>query len=107
MSIITELKRRNVFRVSLAYTVAAWLLLQLTDVLVQLLGLSAMIGKTVVALLIIGFPVALFLAWAFELTPEGIKREHEVDRSQSVTPDTGKKLNNAILVMMALADTPY
>ena len=107
MSIITELKRRNVFRVSLAYVVAAWLLLQLTDVLVQLLGLSAMIGKTVVALLIIGFPVALFLAWAFELTPEGIKREHEVDRSQSVTPDTGKKLNNAILVMMALADTPY
>jgi TolB-like protein len=103
MSLINELKRRNVFRVSLAYVVAAWLLLQLTDVLIQLLDLPEIIGKTIVALLIIGFPVALFLAWAFELTPDGIKREDEVDRSQSVTPGTGKKLNNAILVMMAMA----
>jgi TolB-like protein/Flp pilus assembly protein TadD len=103
MSLITELKRRNVFRVSIAYAVAAWLLLQLTEVLIQLLGLPEIIGKAVVALLVIGFPVALILAWAFELTPDGIKREHEVDRSQSITPATGKKLNNTILVMMALA----
>jgi len=103
LSIFEELKRRNVFRVSIAYVVAAWLLLQLTEVLTELLALPDVMGKAVVLFLVIGFPVAIFFAWAFELTPDGIKREHEVDRSQSVTPGTGKKLNNLILVMMAVA----
>ena len=93
MSLINELKRRNVFKVTIAYAVAAWLLLQLTDVLIGLLALPDMVGKVVIVFLIIGFPVAVFFAWAFELTPEGIKREHEVDRSQSTAPGTGKKLN--------------
>jgi TolB-like protein len=101
MSLIQELKRRNVFRVGIAYAVAAWLLLQLTDVLSELLELPGTLGKTVVALLLIGFPVALIFAWAFELTPEGVKREQDVDRNQSITPQTGKKLDRAIIVGLA------
>ena len=102
MSFFVELKRRNVFRVGIAYVIGGWLLLQLTDVLSELLKLPDEIGPIVVAIVAIGFPIALFLAWAFELTPEGVKREKDVDRSQSITPQTGKKLNNTILVMMTL-----
>ena len=103
MSIFAELKRRNVFRVGIAYVVGGWLLLQLTDVLSQLLALPEVVGRIIVLLVAIGLPVALFFAWAFEMTPEGVKREQDVDRSQSITPQTGRKLNNTILVMMALA----
>ena len=103
MSFFEELKRRNVVRVGIAYAVAAWVLLQMFDVIGEILELPDWGGKLILALLVIGFFLALFFAWAFELTPEGIKREHEVDRSQSVTPQTGKKLNNTILVLMAVA----
>ena len=103
MSLFNELKRRNVFRVGIAYVVGGWLLLQLTDVLSQLLDLPEVVGRVIVLLVAIGLPVALFFAWAFEMTPEGVKREKDVDRSQSITPQTGKKLNNTILVLMALA----
>ncbi len=103
LSFINELKRRNVFRVGIAYVVGGWLLLQLTDVLSQLLDLPEVVGRVIVFLVAIGLPVALFIAWAFEMTPEGVKREKDVDRSQSITPQTGKKLNNTILVLMALA----
>jgi TolB-like protein len=105
MSLFNELKRRNVFRVGIAYVVGGWLLLQLTDVLSQLLDLPEVVGRIIVLLVAIGLPVALFFAWAFEMTPEGVKREKHVDRSQSITPQTGKKLNNTILVLMALAIT--
>jgi len=103
LSIINELKRRNVFKVGIAYVVAAWLLLQLTEVLVGLLGLPENAGKYVILLLVIGFPVALFCAWAFELTPEGIKKEKDVDRSQSITKQTGRKLDFVIIGVMTAA----
>ncbi len=102
MSLFEELKRRNVFRVGLAYVVGAWLMLQLTDVLTELLDLPGEIGRTVVMVLAIGFIPVLLLAWAFELTPEGIKREKEVDRSQSITPRTGRVLDRTIIVLLAL-----
>jgi len=102
MSFFAELKRRNVFRVGIAYVVGGWLLLQLTDVLSELLDLPDVVGRAIVLLVAIGLPVALFFAWAFEMTPEGVKREKDVDRTQSITPQTGKKLNNTILLMMAL-----
>ena len=92
MSLFNELKRRNVFRVGIAYLVAAWVLLQLTEVLTELLDLPDVFGRAIILFLAIGFPIALFFAWAFELTPEGIKREHEVDRSQSITAQTGRAL---------------
>ena len=103
MSLFDELKRRNVFKVGLAYVVAAWLLLQLTEVLVGLLGLPESAGKYVILLLVIGLPVALFFAWAFELTPEGIKKEKDVDRSQSITTQTGRKLDFTIIGVLVVA----
>jgi len=103
VSFFEELKRRNVVRVGIAYIIGGWLLLQLTDVLTELLKLPDEFGPIVVAIVAIGLPIALFFAWAFELTPDGVKREKDVDRSQSIAPQTGKKLNNTILVLMALA----
>jgi TolB-like protein/Tfp pilus assembly protein PilF len=103
MSFFNELKRRNVFRVGIAYAVGAWVVLQLTDVVGEILELPPFGGKIILLVIIVGFPITLLAAWAFELTPEGIKRENEVDRTQSITPQTGKRLNTAILVLMALA----
>lgn len=100
MSFFAELKRRNVVKVGIAYIVAAWLLLQLTEVLTELLELNTEVGKLVIVLIIIGFIPALIFAWAFEMTPEGIKREKDVDRSQSVATHTGQKLNFAIIAML-------
>ncbi|KAA9131339.1 tetratricopeptide repeat protein [Marinihelvus fidelis] len=102
MALLEELKRRNVFRVGIAYAVGAWLLLQFTEVLSELLDLPPEIGPIVVTLVAIGFPIALFFAWAFELTPEGIKRESEVTRETSITRQTGRKLDRAIIGMLVL-----
>jgi TolB-like protein len=103
MSFIEELRRRNVFRVGAAYAVAAFVALQLLDAVGEILELPAWGGKLILVLLVIGFFVALIVAWAYELTPEGVKREHEVDRSQSITRETGKKLNVVIIALMAVA----
>ncbi len=103
MSLFAELKRRNVFRVGIAYAVGAWLVLQLAEVLVELLNLPEQVGPVVVAAVVIGFPVVLFAAWAYELTPQGIKRESEVQAEDSITRSTGKKLNALIIGMMAVA----
>jgi TolB-like protein len=84
--------------VGVAYLITSWLLLQLTDVLTDLLGLPETIGKYVVAVVLIGFPLALFFAWAFELTPEGVKRDKDVIRDDSITPQTGKRLDRMIIV---------
>ena len=103
MSFFEELKRRNVIRVGIAYAVTAWILLQLTEVLTELLELSTDVGKLVIVLLLIGFIPALIFAWAFELTPDGIKRESEVDRSQSKTQQTGRKLDRVIIGVLVIA----
>ncbi len=103
MSFFEELKRRNVIRVGIAYAVGAWLLLQLTDVLSELLDLPAEVGPVVVTLVLIGFPVVLLAAWVFELTPDGVKRESEVDRDASIAGQTGRKLDRAIIVVLTLA----
>lgn len=102
---LTELRRRNVFRVAAVYAVAGWLLLQVADVLFAVLGVPDWGLRLVLGLLLLGFPVVAIFAWVFELTPEGIKRESEVDRSQSVTLRTGNKLNVAIVVLLAAAVT--
>jgi TolB-like protein len=98
-----ELKRRNVFKVGTAYVVLAWLLAQITDVFLEPFGAPDWVIKTILLLLVAGFPVALLFAWAFELTPEGIKKEKDVDRSQSITHETGQKLNLAIIFILVLA----
>ncbi|NCF74545.1 MAG: hypothetical protein GWP67_13700 [Gammaproteobacteria bacterium] len=103
MSLFQELKRRNVIRVGLLYLVAAWLLLQLTDVLSSLLPVGESAGPLVILLLALGFFPVLIFAWVYEMTPDGLKRESSIDRSQSVTPDTGRKVNTLIIVLLALA----
>lgn len=103
MSLFNELKRRNVFRVAAAYAVATWLLLQVVDVLVPILTLPDWVGRFVFLVLLIGFPIAVIFAWAFEMTPEGIKKESEVDRSQSIVDQTGRKLNLATIAVLSVA----
>ena len=103
MSLFAELKRRNVFRVGIAYIVLAWLLLQVGDTLAPALRLPDWINSALAFFLILGFPLAIFFAWAFELTPEGLKLEKNVDRDESITPVTGRKLDRTIIVMLVMA----
>ncbi len=103
MSFIDELKRRNVFRVGVAYMIVAWLLLQIADVVLDNIEAPNWVFQTILLLLIIGFPLALILAWAYELTREGIKLEKDVVRSDSVTHFTGRKLDFSIIALLAIA----
>jgi len=103
LSFVNELKRRNVLRVGAAYVVAAWLVIQVVETLFPVYGLSDASVRIVITILAIGLVPTLIFAWAFELTPEGLKKESKVDRSQSITPDTGKKLDRMIMVVLALA----
>ncbi len=102
-SFLQELRRRNVVRVGLAYIITAWILAQVADLALEAFAAPAWVMKTVLLLMLIGFPLALIFAWAFEKTPEGIKLEKNVDRSQSITPVTGKKLDRGIIVALAIA----
>ena len=103
MSFFAELKRRNVVRVGLTYIVVSWLLAQVAEFAFENFGAPEWVLKTFVVLLLLGLPLVLFFAWAFELTPEGVKREKDVDRSQSITAQTGQKLNRITIAVMALA----
>ena len=103
MSLFNELKRRNVFKVGIAYIVVAWLVAQVLQLVFESFGTPAWAIKTVLVLLATGLPFALLFAWAFEMTPEGLKREQDVDRSQSIAPETGKKLNRMITGVLVLA----
>ena len=105
MSLLNELKRRNVFRVGAAYLLLAWILVQVTDTVSPALRLPDWTLSFVVWIAVIGFPIALLFAWAFELTPDGLKREKDVDRSKSITQVTGKRINNVVIVLMAIAVT--
>jgi len=103
VSLFAELKRRNVIRIAILYLVSSWVLLQLTDVLASLLNAPDFAGSIVVLLLLLGFFPALIFAWVYEMTPEGLKREADVDRTHSQTPATGKKINTVIVVLLVIA----
>src|SRR5210317_1580253 len=103
MSLFEELKRRNVIRIAILYAVSSWVLLQLADVLSSLLNVPDFAGSIVIMLLVLGFFPALIFAWVYEMTPEGLKREVDVDRSASMTPETGKKINTVIIVLLVVA----
>jgi TolB-like protein len=102
-NLFNELKRRNVVRVGLAYIVLGWVALQVGDVLFDMFEAPPWVGKTLAGVLLLGFPFALIFAWAFEMTPEGVKRTEEVDRSDSITHSTGKKLNFVIIAALIVA----
>jgi TolB-like protein len=98
-----ELKRRNVFRVAIAYLAVAWLIIQVADVVFDNIGAPAWLMLSLMFFLAIGFPIAVLFAWAYEMTPEGLKREEDVDRSTSITRETGQKLNRTIIAVLAVA----
>ena len=98
-----ELKRRNVYKVAVAYAVVAWLLIQVATQVFPFFEIPNWAVQLVVLALVIGFPIVLVLSWAFELTPEGIKREEDVARSQSITRKTGRKLTALVVVLAGIA----
>ena len=101
-SLFNELKRRNVVRVGVAYAIVAWLLIQLAGALEPALLLPDWVDRVVTVFLLIGFPIVLIFAWAFELTPDGLKLTRDVDPDESITPRTGKKLEHTTIVLLAL-----
>ncbi|MFT5139747.1 MAG: adenylate cyclase [Rhodothermales bacterium] len=103
MSFYAELKRRNVFKVAIVYSAVAWLLLQVSATLGPALYLPEWFISAVAFLLILGFPVAIIFAWAFELTPQGLKRETKNDPTVPIHERAGKTLNHAILAALVLA----
>jgi serine/threonine-protein kinase len=102
-NLLTELKRRNVFRVAIVYIVVGWLTLQVAETTLPAFDIPSWVLRAVVILLILGFPFALIFAWAFEITPEGLKKEKDVDRSQSITTHTGRKLDFMIIGALVIA----
>ena len=103
MSLIAELKRRNVFRVGAAYAIVAWLLVEVASVVLPTFGAPNWVMKALTFLVILGFPLALILAWAFELTPDGIKREKDLDPAQSIARHRGRKLDFIMIGALVLA----
>ena len=99
----TELKRRKVYRVAVAYAIVAWLLIQAASILFPTFEAPSWVMKVFVTAVILGFPVALILAWAFDLTPEGLKRSDEVPQTQAIAPKAGKKWTAIIVAAAVLA----
>ncbi len=97
-----ELKRRNVIRVGIAYTVVGWLLVQITALAVPAFGMPPWVNTVVFYFVLLGFPLALLFAWAYELTPEGLKRSHEVDPAASIAPSIGRRLDFIIIGALVL-----
>ena len=92
MSLIVELKRRNVFRVAAAYLVVGWLLTEVLTTILPTLGAPDWISRAIILIFAFGFIPTVILSWVYELTPQGIKREHEVVRDESITRNTGQRL---------------
>ena len=103
MPILGEMRRRNIFKVSLAYAIVSWLIVQVADVILPTFNAPQWVMQVIVVLLILMFPIAVLLSWAFELTPEGFKATADVDRTQSITVRTGKKLNHIVIFLLTLA----
>jgi TolB-like protein/Tfp pilus assembly protein PilF len=103
MSLFDELKRRNVIRMAGLYLVGAWLLVQVAGTVLPMFGAPEWLPRTIVVLLAIGFVPAVIFSWVFELTPRGLKREDDVAPEQSITPQTGRRMDRMIIVVLVLA----
>lgn len=102
MSLLAELKRRNVFRVATAYLVVGWLLTEVSTTLLPTFGAPEWVAKALIFFFALAFIPVLIFAWAFELTPDGIKLEKDVERNESITAETGKKLNYVTIAAVLL-----
>src|SRR6266516_4234912 len=98
-----ELKRRNVIRMTGLYLVGAWLLVQVAGTVLPMFGAPEWLPRTVVVLLAIGFVPAVIFSWVFEITPQGVKREEDVAPDQSIAPQTGRRMDRMIIVVLVLA----
>ena len=101
MGLVAELRRRNVLRMAVLYIVAAWLVMQVAGVLMDLGGLPAAAGPWLLAVLVIGFPIALFFSWFYELTPEGLALEKDVPEGASITHVTGRRMDFIVIAVLS------
>src|SRR5439155_9335088 len=102
-SFLAELKRRNVYKVAVAYAVVAWLLIQAASILLPTFEAPPWLMKVLVLVILLGFPATLIFSWAFEITPEGIKLESEVAANESVRRKTGRKIVGVTVVLAVIA----
>lgn len=103
MSLYRELKRRNVFRVGIAYAITAWLIAQIAGLAATSFLAPVWVMKMIITMLLLGFPLAMFFAWAYELTPEGLRRESEIEQGQSTAQETAGKLDRTIIIALVAA----
>ena len=103
MHVFGELRRRNVFKVSVGYVILSWLLIRFVDSVTPAIGAGDRAIQIFTMILILGFPVIVLFAWAYEVTPTGLVPTSKVDKTQSITRETGRKLNYALLVLLGIA----
>lgn len=103
MGLVAELRRRNVLRMAVLYVVAAWLVMQVAEVIITLANLPDWIGKAILGLLALGFPIALIFSWFYEITPEGISLETDVEPGESITHVTGRRLDFLVISLLCAA----
>ena len=103
MSLIAELKRRNVFRVGVAYVISAWVIVEASSLVLDIFGSSELVKQIIVALLALGLPFAMLFAWVFEVTPEGIKREVDLEGLPAVRQHTARRLDILTIAMVVVA----
>jgi len=106
-SLINELNRRNVIRLAITYVAFSWLLVQITETLIPVFGLSERVLPIIIVLLVVGFVPALVFSWLYELTPEGIKKEKDIAREKSITHLTARKLDILVLVLLVISMSIY
>ena len=101
-SFFSELKRRNVLRVAVLYVVFSWLVLQVVDVMSSILPIPEWTGAFVFTLLVIGLPLVLIFSWVYEITPEGMKLETDLDEQSSIPQEASRKMDRLIIVLAIL-----
>ena len=104
---LDELRRRNVFRIGAAYVVSSWLLIQVAETLLPVFGFGTEPVRVIVILLATGFVPALVVSWLYEITPDGLKLETELRRDRAITRQSGKNLDRAVIVILAVAVTYF
>jgi TolB-like protein/Tfp pilus assembly protein PilF len=100
---LSELKRRNIFKVATTYAIAGWLIIQIVTAIDEPLSLPGWFATTIIVLVFTGFPIALIIAWALELTPEGVKKSEGIAMTTAGHKSTGKKLNRLLMTVLSLA----
>ena len=102
MSLVREMHRRNVFRVAALYLVIAWLLLKSSHVLIDLAGMAVWVRQMLEVVLAVGLPFAIWFSWVYEVTPQGLRKESDVEPGNSITSLTARKIDSAILIVLII-----